>query len=353
VTPGLAWLREEAWPLWLAHGIDRERGGFHEWLDPATLACDATYRRLRVTARQVWTFAKAAEAGLTGAAEAVAMGLDCLARRARRPEGGYATRFDLDWGVTDPRLDTYDNAFCLLAFAATGQKAEAMEVLALFDGPLRHPAGGWREGLPDEGDQPRRQNPHMHLLEALLEAHAAFAEPRCLDLAEEIVGLFAARFLHAPTGTLPEYFDAALAPLRPDGRHAVEPGHHCEWAWLLRRHRRLLDRAGRTAPSWLDGLPERLLAFPRRHGRHPTGGFMMDEVWDDGTPKLASGRLWPQAEWFRGDPGTASAAGLAGHLAGAPPGLWHERRGADGMPLPGTAPASSLYHLTGAMITFS
>ncbi|MGG5811557.1 AGE family epimerase/isomerase [Falsiroseomonas sp. CW058] len=351
MTTDFAWLRDQAWPLWLERGIDRDRGGFHEWLDPATLGCDAPYRRLRVAARQVWTFARAARHGLPGAGDAVALGLDFLARRARRPGGGYATRFDLAGAVTDPRLDTYDNAFCLLAFAATGERQAAMAQLALFEGPLRHPLGGWREGLPEVPGEARRQNPHMHLLEALHEAFLAFAEPRCLDLAEEVAGLFTDRFLDPATGTLPESFDETLAPLRQGGRHAVEPGHHCEWAWLLRRHVALLGTAGRPVPPGLPTLPARLLDFARRHGIGPAHGAMVDEVWSDGTAKSGGARLWPQAEWRRADPGPASAAALAAQVAGAPGGLWQERRDAAGQPVPGPVPASSLYHLTGALMT--
>jgi mannose-6-phosphate isomerase len=350
VTPSLAWLRDEAWPLWLEHGVDRARGGFHEWLEPGTLACAAEYRRLRVAARQVWSFGRAARHGVAGAGEAVALGLDFLGR-ARRPDGGYATRFDLAGAVTDPRLDTYDNAFCLLAFAATGERGAAEELLVLFDGPLRHPRGGWREGLPD-GPGPRRQNPHMHLLEALLAAFAAFREPRFLDLAEEVVALFTTRFLDQATGTLPELFDADLAPLREGGRHPVEVGHHCEWAWLIGRHLEALAEAGRTAPAGLAGQPTRLLAFARAHGPGPRHRCLQDEVWSDGAAKAPTARLWPQAEWFRADPGPASSAALAAHLRGAPPGLWHERLDAAGRPLSGPVPASSLYHLTGALIAF-
>ncbi len=346
-----AWLRRSAWPLWLARGIDRQRRGFHEWLDPARLDCDAGHRRLRVAARQTWTFAQAAREGVAVAEEAVAIGLAML-DRARLPAGGYANRLDLDGRVIDPRIDTYDNAFVLLALAGAAQagaptRAPARDLLDLFEGALRHPAGGWREGLPDAA--PRRQNPHMHLLEALLEAFRAFGEPRALALAEEVVGLFVLRFLHAETGTLPEYFGPDLAPLREAGRHAVEPGHHCEWAFLLRRHLAALAEAGRPAPPGLDALPEALLAFARRHGIGRHGG-LMDEVWSQGAPKSAGARLWPQAEWLRADPGEASAAALAAHLAGAPPGLWHERRDATGVPVPGPVPASSLYHLTGALL---
>jgi len=65
-------------------------------------------------------------------------------------------------------------------------------------------------------------------------------------------------------------------------------------------------------------------------------------------------RLWPQGErlkahaWrVRGS--KAGLAALGKHLTGAPAGLLIERFTADGVPIPGPAPATSLYHLTAAL----
>src|ERR1700722_6163478 len=74
-----------AWPLWLAHGIDWKRRGFHEHLDLASLRCHAEFRRLRVAARQTYVFSKAASCGVPDAREAVLLGLDFLQGPARLP----------------------------------------------------------------------------------------------------------------------------------------------------------------------------------------------------------------------------------------------------------------------------
>ncbi len=57
---GLSWLADHAWPLWLEHGVDWQRRAFHEHLDSASLQCRASFRRLRVAARQTYVFSKAA-----------------------------------------------------------------------------------------------------------------------------------------------------------------------------------------------------------------------------------------------------------------------------------------------------
>jgi mannose/cellobiose epimerase-like protein (N-acyl-D-glucosamine 2-epimerase family) len=116
----LRWLTDQAWPLWLEHGVDWQRSAFHEHLDPASLRCAASFRRLRVAARQTYVFSKAARYHIPHAKEAVALGLDFLQGPARLPDGGFAWRFDLDNQQIDPTLDLYDHAFVLLAFSGHG-----------------------------------------------------------------------------------------------------------------------------------------------------------------------------------------------------------------------------------------
>lgn len=353
------WLRDQAWPLWLAHGVDWPRRGFHEALGLEGLECSAGFRRLRVVTRQVFTFAEAHAAGLPRAAEAVELGVEFLRLRARQPDGGYAQRFDLDGAVTDGRRDLYDHAFVLLALASAARvmppaplRQEGLALLAYLDAGFRHPAGGYVEGRP--ATLPRRQNPHMHLLEACLAAWEAFGEPPFLERAEALVRLFLDRLRDPATGSLPEYFDDSLTPLREDGRHEVEPGHHCEWAWLLDWHGRATRPLAETAAA-----ARMLLGFVDRHGINPALGTLRDGLWSDGAVKEPGSRLWPQTERLKSEAlrpdaapdGLARAeAALWRHIRGAPPGLWFERLDPQGRPLPGPAPASSLYHLTAGIL---
>ncbi len=350
------WLRDAAWPLWLAHGIDHARGGFFEALDLHTHRCAAPFRRLRVVARQIFVFSHAHLHGLAGADAAVRLGLAFLDRHAAHEDGGYAWRFDLAHRPIDLRRDLYDHAFVLLAFAsaapvvgAANLRGKALDLLAWLDRAFAHPAGGYLESLPPA--LPRRQNPHMHLLEALLAAHAAFGDDVFLDRAGTLVALFADRLFDQASGTLPEYFDDELRPLREGGTYAVEPGHHCEWVWLLLEAVRL----GVRHPM-LDELPLRLMAFVDRHAILAESGAVMDEVGSDGAPRASGARLWPQTERLRaelvrpdGSPARRLQAVRALRAYVRPDGLWHERRLASGEWSLEAAPASSLYHLTGAI----
>jgi mannose-6-phosphate isomerase len=352
------WLLHRALPLWLRHGIDRTAGGFHEALAPDGYACDASFRRLRVVTRQIYVFSAAHRAGLAGADEAVALGLEFLARYAALPEGGYAWRFNLSNEPTDTTRDLYDHAFVLLALAAAtavlpveSLRPRALALLNFIESAFAHPAGGYLESLPPA--LPRRQNPHMHLLEALLAADEAFGDAVFAQRAASLLGLFLNRLVDADTGALPELFDDALRPNVQDGVFATEPGHHCEWAWLLHRAACLPGADARMA-----AVSARLIAFVDRHGAHAATGDLVDQVDSDGTQALRSARLWPQAErlkaaYLRGDTTPAGRARAVSGLAAwlHPDGLWWERRDAAGGFLPGPAPASSLYHLTCGIMT--
>jgi mannose/cellobiose epimerase-like protein (N-acyl-D-glucosamine 2-epimerase family) len=363
----MAWLQEVAWPFWLARGIDRDGSGraigFHEHLTLDRHDCAAPFRRLRVVTRQIYVFSEAAAAGLPGAEAAVALGLDYLRRHAFDRRGGYHWRFDLAGGVIDARRDLYDHAFVLLALASAMRvvpspilREEARALDAYLHDFFPHPEGGYGESLP--ASRPRRHNPHMHLLEACLAAAEVFGDDPYLDRADGLVDLFLTRMFRPAEGALPEFFDEALAPHREAGLFVVEPGHHCEWIWLLDRHARRRAAAGRPALPGVEATGLALARFVDRHGIHPETGALLDEVWSDGTPRAMGQRLWPQTERLKaellrpdGDETRVLKAYsvLDSYILPAPPGLWLERRAAAGQFTGEPAPASSLYHLTAAI----
>jgi mannose-6-phosphate isomerase len=340
------WLAGAAWPLWLAHGVDWQAGAFHESLTLDECRSTAGFRRLRVVARQVYVFSQAHRHGLPRAAEAVELGIDFLRRRAALPGGGYAWCFGLDGQVLDARIDLYDQAFVLLALAAATAvlpaaplRDMALRLDDLVESAMAHPAGGYVESLPPV--LPRRQNPHMHLLEARLAAAEAFADPRFLHRATPLVALFRTRLCQGHV--LGEFFDDNWQVLQPV---VAEPGHHCEWAWLLHRHARL---SGGPVPAEAAMLQD----FVDRHGHNPDTGALWDGVAQDGQVVAAGSRLWPQTERLKAE--AMRRPRMPERMAGArtalsaylrPEGLWHERRLPDGGFSQEPAPASSLYHLT-------
>jgi mannose/cellobiose epimerase-like protein (N-acyl-D-glucosamine 2-epimerase family) len=359
---GLRWLIAHAWPLWLEWGVDWRRRAFHEHLDPVSLKCGAEFRRLRVAARQTYVFATAARFGVPRAAEAAELGLAFLQGPARLADGGYAWRFDLASRPIDLMRDLYDHAFVLLAYAAAVEvvgadrlRADAVALVDYLATHFAHPAGGYRESLT--GALPRRQNPHMHLFEAMLAAGGAFGDAIFFRQAEELADLMVGRLFQARAGALPEYFDDPLEPVMEAGRFAVEPGHHYEWTWLLDWYRTCAGRGGVPVRADLTAIADSLFEFAERWGVSPAHGLVVNGLWSDGAVADAGFRLWPQTERLKavarrraGPDGFAkAAAGLDRHLAAAPPGLWIERMNPDGQAIIEAVPATSLYHLTAAL----
>src|SRR5580704_2551472 len=79
---------EHSLPLWSRKGWDQSRGGFVERLDMEGRADDLAPLRVRVQARQIYCFAKAAEIGWYPQGRELAIkGLDYLLAKARSPDG--------------------------------------------------------------------------------------------------------------------------------------------------------------------------------------------------------------------------------------------------------------------------
>ena len=337
------WLFDQALPLWAAQGVD-DRGRFWEQLDFNGRPVRGVKRRTRVQARQVYVFCEATALGFEDGRTVARAGLEALTATCRRDDGLWISAADDAGAVVDPAPDLYDMAFVLFALAAAhrvlgdaGALPLALQTLAAIDARMAAPHGGWQEALPAR--LPRRQNPHMHLLEAMLAWQATAPDPAFEAAARESLRLSRAHF--QVDGAIHEFFTAAWA-LDPETGHIVEPGHMEEWAWLLTQAERLGLDTAEAAP----GLHRRAWDQGR------SGGFLIREMDADGRPVDAGRRLWAQTEGLR----TAllfdrdAAADLTGrlfdtHLATETPGLWIDSYDAEGRPVDRTVPASTLYHL--------
>lgn len=353
-----AWLFDHALPIWWEKGFDRRGGCFHEALDVGG-APVASLRRVRVQARQTAVYAGAGALGWTGPwREAVEAGAKVLLQRAIRPDGGTAHLLDETGARADARRDLYDTAFVTFALsqasAALSRPALAAEAESLFrwvQANWRHPAGGYVEGEVTPSP-PRRQNPHMHLLEALLSLHEATGRAEHLQSALDVVRLFETRFVDPAHTAVLEYFDDALRPAPGDDGRITEPGHQFEWAWLVDRVYKLSGHDARD-------LARRVHIHGEVYGVTPATGVIADEVWADGVVKTPTSRLWPHTERIKanvvhyertGDPQSAAHAvqafdALMAYCQTPVAGLWHDRRLADGSFAEGPAPASSFYHI--------
>jgi mannose/cellobiose epimerase-like protein (N-acyl-D-glucosamine 2-epimerase family) len=351
------WLTQSLLPGWLARACDPARPGFVEMLAADGTIIDSDERSTLVTARLIYVFSHAHLMGVPGALAAAKHGVDFLMTRCRRGDGRFSHRCLTDGTPVDARSDFYDLAFVLFSLGwygrASGDRsafAQAEEVMGFLESDLAHSACGFAEDTL--GTLPRRQNPHMHLLEACHALAQASGEARWLDRAEALVGLMRTR-MRDEGGALAEFFTAdwRLA----EGPHGLirEPGHHYEWVWLLLHHARL---TGGTAARETAG---ELFAFAGRHRGAPAHGCIVNEIGPDGTVLDGRALLWPQTEYLKAlvariefEEDADAEAELTRHLAlmfarfvDRDTGLWINQIDAEGRPVPGPIPVRVLYHL--------
>lgn len=355
-----AWLYDTALPLWAERGV--RDGLFFDELDLDGRPISTLDLRLRVQARQLFVFSACAPR-LALPRGFLAKAFETMAVRCWSSDGapGWVSRLTSDGLPAASARDTYDHAFALFALAqyygrSGDERARllARETLEYMDKALAHPLGGYREG--DPAVLPRRQNPHMHLLEALLAWAEVAPEGDYLARADQLLALFETHFFDLATGTLGEFFSEDWTPAAGAAGAVVEPGHHFEWVWLLRR-------AARLGARDLSDQAMRLYAFGQHKGLDGSG-FAVDECDRHGVQTARSRRAWPQTEMIKAHVAMAERGDLAAaerayasadrfcdvYLGAAQPGLWVDQFDADGAPAARTVKASSLYHIALAFL---
>ena len=361
-----AWLVDHALPLWLTQGRDHATGSFFEALDFDGSPRAQDIRRVRVQFRQIYVAAHAHHLGLAPEALAAATQGALAVRRmawggAASP--GWAHLLAPEGAVADATRDAYDHAFALLAFSWLSRVSEdavakqgLQDTLAFFDQTLSAGNGGWLEN--DQGADLRRQNPHMHGFEAMLALYEATGERAYLERAEALLALFNTHFHNPSQAVVREYFDLEWRPWSAEQGQRIEPGHLVEWVWLLREYERL---TGTPVDAIATPLYDRALAC----GLDAERRFLVDEVSLDGAVTEASRRLWPQTELIRAafaqHRATGSGAALdqaqrtldglfEQYLSGCVPGGWRDKFSLEGELRADRMPASSFYHIFGALI---
>jgi mannose/cellobiose epimerase-like protein (N-acyl-D-glucosamine 2-epimerase family) len=351
------WLCEVAAPLWATRG--RTASGLFAERITHDGEPDTSYFRVFVQARHIFAYTTIGRLGWDGPwQDLIAETMATVVAGGRRSDGFFVHRLDADGRALDARADLYDQAFVLFALANSGAVlAEnrwfdiAEELLDTIERNWTHPAGGFSEG---EIAHPRvrRQNPHMHLLEASMALAEASGRTRFAALAEAIADLAAARFIDPASGALLEYFTDALEPASGIEGRIVEPGHCFEWAWLFER----LGAGGRDDRL---AVADGLTAFARAHGICANRGVCINEVLIDGSVHDATARLWPQTERIKAaairhrrtgseaEAAETSSAirGLAQYYEVPVRGLWRDKLRVDGSFIDELAPGSSLYHI--------
>lgn len=378
----IAWLLNDALPLWDRHGVDRGSGGYFE-----TLRWDATarwvesagdLRRGRVVARQIYCFDVGRRLGWKSMqSDPVEHGCAFLFSRLHRHDGLFHAAVDVKFDQPQPLFSLYEYAFYLFALARISPTRSAeFPVTETATLCLRQLHRTWRKsnkGFEESSPAtlPLKSNPHMHLLEAALawiEVAADVEGAPWVQLADEIVELCLGHFIDSRTGAIREYFDASWWPMPEESGGIVEPGHQFEWAWLLTRWADSKYCGADRGRACRD-VAARLVDIGERHGVDLVRGVAFNELWDDMTPKDLAAKVWPQTErikaWcalMEGAPTQAEAEracdflaasirGLLRYFMDEPPGLWQELLLPDGSFTSEPCKASSFYHIVCAIDT--
>src|SRR6266436_6452644 len=278
-------MTSQALPLWAREGWDSSKGGFIERLDPQGRADHLAPRRVRVQARQIYSFATAARVGWYPPGRDIAMkGLEHLLAKAKSPDGrpGFVHLLDCDGNVLNPLRDAYDHAFVLLALAAAYElsgdarvREEIDSLVAFLDSGLRSPHGGFIEVIP--ATLPRRQNPQMHLFEAMIASFDATRDPAYQSRAGDLFGLFVANLYDARREAL-RYCDSATGCLIDEGdaegnirksTRRLWPQTEIAKAWIAQAE------AGEQGAS--EQALEALVRLYRHYLSHPVWGGWYDQ----------------------------------------------------------------------------
>ncbi len=351
----LDWTVGTALPFWAEHGFDAGAARFRERLDFAGMPVAVPHRAM-VQARQIFVFAEAARFGwLPDGARLAEAAMASLLRDFAEDSGDETSvAFSIDpanGAILSDVRDAYAHAFLLFSIAALYRLNgdvrlldRADRIINFVERRLADPVhGGLFDAIPAPAE--KRQNPHMHLLEAYLFLDEAAPRRGHIERAAALVDLFRRRFFQ--DGLLHEYFAPDWSP---SSRAEWEPGHHFEWVWLLAEYG---TRAGDDVGAYAGAL----YASARTHGM-AADGLILDALSPEYAVLRSSHRLWPHAEAIKAaasrggtDPDArafaeAMATKLMDHFLDRPfAGGWIDHIAADGAPLVDYVPASSLYHL--------
>jgi mannose/cellobiose epimerase-like protein (N-acyl-D-glucosamine 2-epimerase family) len=364
-----AWLFERVCPFWINATV-AETGGFYESLDGDGKTVFGNERSTLNQARLTYVFSHAhfmkPSAPLRKSA---AHGFLFLSNTAQIT--GEASRWhrkiSVDGTVLDETHDFYDHAFVIFSMAWHYRAFGNARALVLADrayqfleSHLLDPSyGGFFEEYPvKEGlvKLPRRQNPHMHLLEATLAMFESTRLPLWLSRSTALVELFKKYFFDKKSGSLIEYFNSDWSPVEGERGLLREPGHHFEWVWLLHQYFR------NTADPRILEYAQCLFNFGTKYGidrEGPLSGLVFDTVDSSGIRVADSKLLWPQteyvkaciafAEWkneiFCGDEVYAHIRKIYRFYFREDGSSWQNQLSRSGAPLQRGTPTRILYHL--------
>ncbi|MFN3827942.1 MAG: AGE family epimerase/isomerase [Micavibrio sp.] len=289
-------------PKWYEAFPDPATGGFYERLGKGFKPRFVGNRRLLTQCRQLSIYSHAAGQDVCHFKPALREIFETIIKDYHiSATGGWRFSLGDDGKPADNTYDLYSLTFVIFGFshyyrATHDERARdyARQTLSFIREKFSMaPLAGYAEAL-DENLQviprTRRQNPHMHLLEACLFAEETWCEDSYAQTSDELVKLFIDYFYIPERQQLCEFFTDDLKP-HPETGDRVEPGHYFEWVWLLKKHAAL-----RGQPDRHNDLCFSLLDWANHYGWDRVYGGIFDVLSPTGTVLTDTKRIWPFAE---------------------------------------------------------
>lgn len=347
---------------WVGRGFDYETGLFRETLDFDGADGKSGILRCCVQARQLFVLSEAKLEGYDIPEMVLEAGYAALETYFAHADGGYITLVNSDGSTRNATREFYDQTFVLLALASLYQRTQAPHLLEkakqlifFLETKMAHPSGGFCEALADDmvddmvddiADEdvalrPRRQNPHMHFFEACLLFYKVSHEEVFSTHAQKILRLLQNHFV-SDDGQLYEYFTQDWQPLETN--QIIEVGHHFEWIYLLYDYGESVETEG--------SIGNKLMQFAFKNGLDRNSVYALDIVGKN------TRRLWVQTELIRAmtivqgyedKRNDLTLSIFDDYLGLEQTGLWFDKFDLQGNLKTRCVPASTFYHLWGAM----
>lgn len=278
---------------WATHGYDYEYGGYFEALDFEGNPLMHLSKRFRIHPRSIFSHAYGTIAGYYDGTEIAVRAFDYITNTLYLDTGGFATLSSREGEILDTRIVTYDHSFVMLGFGwlykLTSNSEHRSWLYTIWNDVLRgrllHEDGGFITSIPHDGGPMRVQNPHMHMLEAVLNLLEIFGEDVWRDASQQLYGMLERCFIPEGELKLFEFFNDDWTLDAVKGQ-SLDAGHHYEWVWILEKYARLM---GQNVP-----LIAPLYAFALKGSNDQGMGY--DEVTPEGNPIRNTHRIWIQTE---------------------------------------------------------
>ena len=291
------WLKDDALPYWTTAGIKPQNGAVYEQMLFNGQPDLDINQRLRVQARQIMVFCAAQQQQwLNNASPIVSRIVRFMHNHGQisANSAGYAQQLSADNQIIEPKLDSYDFAFYLLACFHRFKTFNEQQALDEANGLLQHIEMNFKDSSAGwlEGNYPalhRRQNPHMHLFEAFMTGYEVTQDAKWLAKAGQVFSLFEQFFFNHKTHVLHEHFDTNWQLADGPLGETVEPGHMFEWVWLLRWYEQL---TATPVSHYCDALYQKALQI----GCDPQSQLIYDVTNLHGKVINGTKRCWPLTE---------------------------------------------------------